>query len=51
MDDVVECQQKWIQGRTYIYGILGDIKELDTEFLNSLGKVEEVTLDEVFGYK
>lgn len=51
MDDVIECQQKWIQGRTYIYGILGDIKELDTEFLNSLGKVEEVTLDEVFGYK
>ena len=51
MADVVACQQKWIKGRTYIYGILGDIKDLDIEFLNTLGAVEQVSLDEIFGYK
>ena len=51
MADVVECQQKWIKGRTYIYGILGDPKDLDLEFLGSLGKVEQISLDQLFGYK
>ena len=51
MEDLVACQQKWIKGRTYIYGILGDVKDLDIKFLKSLGKVEQVSLDEIFGYK
>lgn len=51
MEDLVACQQKWIKGRTYIYGILGDAKDLDIKFLKSLGKVEQVSLDEIFGYK
>lgn len=50
MDDLVKCQQKWVKGRTYVYGILGDSKDMDMEFLKSLGRVQEVTLDEIFGY-
>ena len=51
MVDIVACQQKWIKDRTYIYGILGDINDLDIEFLKTLGTVEPVSLDELFGYK
>ena len=51
MADLVACQQKWIKGRTYIYGILGDASDLDFNFLKTLGAVEQVSLDEIFGYK
>ena len=51
MDDLLSCQRKWIKDRAYIYGILGDLKDLDMRFLNSLGPVEKVSLDELFGYK
>lgn len=51
MADIVACQQKWIKDRTYIYGILGDINDLDIKFLKTLGTVEPVSLDELFGYK
>ena len=51
MADIVACQQKWIKGRTYIYGILGDASDLDLNFLKTLGTVEQVSLDNIFGYE
>jgi len=51
MDDLVRCQQKWVKGRTYVYGILGDVKDLDMKYLKTLGTVEQVSLDELFGFK
>ena len=51
MADVVACQQKWVKDRTYIYGILGDASDLDLNFLKTLGTVEKVSLDDIFGYK
>ena len=51
MSDVVACQQKWVKGRTYIYGILGDANDLDLNYLKTLGTVEQVSLDDIFGYK
>ena len=50
MDDVVAIQQKYVKGRTYFYGILGDPKDLDMNYLRTLGPVQNVTLDEIFGY-
>lgn len=50
LDDVAAAQLKWIKGRSYTYGILGDIKDLDTEYLKTLGPVKEVSLEEIFGY-
>ncbi|MBP5302310.1 MAG: insulinase family protein, partial [Bacteroidales bacterium] len=50
LDDVKAIQQKWVKDRTYIYAILGDPADLDMEFLNTLGPLKTVTLDEVFGY-
>lgn len=48
--DVVATQQKWVKGRNYVYTILGDIKDLDMDFLKTLGPVKIVTSEEVFGY-
>ena len=49
-EDVKETQKKWVEGRTYHYGILGDIKDLDTKYLSTLGPVKILTLEELFGY-
>ncbi len=50
LHDVKATQEKWVKGRTYIYGILGDIKDLDMNFLRTLGPVRTVTQEEIFGY-
>ena len=49
-DDVKATQQKWVKDRTYAYGILGDLKDLDTAYLKTLGPVQVLTLEEIFGY-
>lgn len=50
LEDVKETQKKWVEGRTYHYGILGDIKDLDTDYLSTLGPVKTISLEEIFGY-
>ena len=50
VDDLVATHAKWIKGRTYVYGILGDPSDLDLKFLKTLGPVEIVSLEEIFGY-
>ena len=50
MDDLVATHEKWVKGRTYAYSILGDTKDLDMDFLRTLGPVKIVTLEEIFGY-
>ena len=50
LEDVKETQEKWVEDRTYHYGILGDIKDLDTKYLRTLGPVQILTLEEIFGY-
>ena len=50
LEDIKAAQQKWVKGRTYEYGILGDVKDLDTKFLETLGPVQTLTLEEIFGY-
>ena len=50
LEDIKNTQKKWVEGRTYSYGILGDIKSLDTKYLKTLGPVEILTLEDIFGY-
>jgi hypothetical protein len=50
LNDVKEIQKKLVEGRTYHYGILGDIKDLDTKYLSTLGPVKTLTPEEIFGY-
>ena len=50
LEDVKATQEKWVKGRNYTYAILGDKNDLDTEFLETLGSVKYLTLEEIFGY-
>ncbi len=48
--DIKAFQEKWVKGRHYIYGILGDENDIDMTYLSSLGPVKRLTLEEIFGY-
>ena len=50
LEDVKKAQDEWVENRTYHYGILGDIKDLDMKFLKSLGKIHVLSQEEIFGY-
>ena len=50
LQDVIDFQQQNIQGRTYNYCIVGDRRQLDMKALATLGRVEELTLEQIFGY-
>ncbi len=50
LEDVKATQQKWVAGRGYVYAILGDPADLDSGFLQTLGPVKQVSLEEIFGY-
>ncbi len=50
LEDVKAVQQEWVKDRKYTYAILGDIKDLDTKYLSTLGPVKTVSLEEIFGY-
>ena len=50
LEDVKATQQKWVKDRHYTYGILGDIKHLDQNFLKTLGPITTVSQEELFGY-
>ena len=50
MDDLLATHAKWVKGRPYVYAILGDPTDLDMDFLKTLGPVQQVTLEEIFGY-
>ncbi len=50
LDDVVAFQKSHIKDRNYVYCILGDKNDVDMNYLKSLGKVEFVTQEQIFGY-
>ena len=50
IDDVIATQQQWVKGRTYDYAILGRTKDLDTGYLKTLGEIEYVSSEDMFGY-
>jgi zinc protease len=50
VDDLREFHQKFVKGRHYTILVLGDRSKLDFGYLQSLGEVKELNLEEVFGY-
>ncbi|MFT5647314.1 MAG: zinc protease [Aureispira sp.] len=46
---IKKFQTEKIKGRKYTYLVLGDKDKIDMKFLESLGTVEEFTIDEIFG--
>ncbi|MBK9337729.1 MAG: insulinase family protein [Lewinellaceae bacterium] len=49
-DDLLRFHQQHIKGRRFHWMVLGDQNHVDFEYLKTLGKVEKLTLEEVFGY-
>ncbi len=50
LDDVVAFQKAHVANRTYRYLILGNPKELDMDYLKTLGTVKKLKLEDVFVY-
>jgi predicted Zn-dependent peptidase len=50
MQDVAGFQEKWVKGRKYTVGILGDEKDLDLKALEPYGTLTRVKTEEIFGY-
>lgn len=50
LDDVKKIQQEWVNNRHYNYAILGDIKDIDVEYLKKMGPVEVITKEDIFGF-
>ena len=50
LQDVVETQTKWAKDLKYTYNILGDIKDLDMDYIKTLGPVTILSLEDIFGY-
>ena len=50
LQDVIDFQKANVKGRTYRYGILGKIEDLDMEALSKIGKVVVLTTEDIFGY-
>lgn len=50
LDDVMNFQQEWVKGRPYVYMILGDKNDIDLDYLKTLGPVEFLSQQTIFGY-
>lgn len=50
LDDVKTFQQEWIKDRPYRYCILGDDKDLDMNYLKTIGEVKMLSQEEIFGF-
>lgn len=49
-DDLLHFHQQHIKGRRFHWLVLGDEKQVDLKYLKTIGKVEKLTLEDVFGY-
>lgn len=50
VDALKQYHEKHIKGNQYTFLVLGDKSQLDMDYLKKLGKFEELTLKQVFGY-
>lgn len=50
VDELVNFQKENIKGRDFSICVLGSKESVDMDFLKTLGDVEELTLEQVFGY-
>ncbi|HLP95735.1 MAG TPA: insulinase family protein [Saprospiraceae bacterium] len=48
--DLVHFQQKHIKGRHYTWLVLGERDRIDFAYLKKMGKVTELSLEDIFGY-
>lgn len=51
LDDVVKFQKEYVQGKNYNVVLIGNKEKINFKELAPYGKVQELTLDEIFGYE
>lgn len=50
LQDIVQFQQTYLKGRLYTICLVSDPEQVDLKFFESIGKVNKLTIDEIFGY-
>lgn len=50
LKDIVDFQQNYVKGLPYTYCILGDIRNIDQKALKSIGNIEILSTEDIFGY-
>jgi predicted Zn-dependent peptidase len=50
LKDIVNFEKQNMANKAYRYIILGDEKELDMKYLEKLGPIKRLSIEEVFGY-
>jgi len=48
--DLINFQRKHVKGRHYTWLVLGERERIDFKYLRKIGKVVELSMEEVFGY-
>jgi predicted Zn-dependent peptidase len=48
--DLIKFQEKHVKGRQFTWLVLGERERIDFTYLKKIGKVVELTLEDVFGY-
>ena len=48
LQDIVDFEKKNMTGKTYLYMILGNEKELDMDFLRKIGPIKRLSTDDIF---
>ncbi len=48
--DLIRYHQKHIKGRNYTWLVLGERQRVDFKYLRKIGQVQELSLEEIFGY-
>jgi predicted Zn-dependent peptidase len=49
-DDLLAYQEQHVKGRRYTWLVIGERERIDFKYLRKIGKVEEMTIEEVLGY-
>ena len=49
-EDLVQFQHEKVKGRKFTWLVLGDRQSVDFKYLKKIGKVQELSLEEIFGY-
>lgn len=49
-EDLLDFQQRKVKGREFSFVVLGSKDRVDLEYLKQFGPIEEVTLEQVFGF-
>ena len=49
-EDLLAFQEKYVKGRDFTFVVLGSKERIDLNYLEQFGPIEEVGLEQIFGY-